>query len=170
MAIVSNESTDTSMNIPRREERRAIPGRRHRPGDPFPIPATWRMLPAGPSGQGSTQSIPMINPKFVLQRLTLESAVAPLIPIPTAPFAKSERKRALTTAAYYSECCMNGIPPVEADKAALAMQSQYNKWWVGAKYHETGNTEGPSEPKRLHQGQPKQPSPNVRKTEIMMHT
>jgi hypothetical protein len=128
-------------------------GRRHRPGDPFPIPVTRRML-RGPSSPGSTQSIPTIDdPKFVLQRLTLESAVAPLIPRPTAPFAKSERKRALTTAAYYSECCMNGISPVEADKAALAVQSQYNKWWVGAKYHEKGDDEMPSESKRrkLHQ-------------------
>jgi hypothetical protein len=127
-----------------------MPGRRHRPGDPFPIPVTRRML-RGPSGLGSTQST--IDPKFVLQRLTLESAVAPLIARPTAPFAKSERKRALTTAAYYSECCMNGISPVEADKAALAVQSQYNKWWVGAKYHETEDAERPSEPKRrkVHQ-------------------
>jgi hypothetical protein len=49
---------------------------------------------------------------------------------------------------------MNGISPVEADKAALAVQSQYNKWWVGAKYHETEHAEGPSESKRrkLQQG------------------
>jgi hypothetical protein len=49
---------------------------------------------------------------------------------------------------------MNGISPVEADKAALAVQSQYNKWWVGAKYHETEGAERPSESKRrkLQQG------------------
>jgi hypothetical protein len=142
-------------------------GRRHRPGDPSPIPVTRCML-RGPSGPGSTHSIPTTDPNFVLQRLTLESAVAPLIPRPTAPFAKSERKRALTTAAYYSECCMNGISPAEADKAALAVQSQYNKWWVGAKYHETGDAKGPSESKRrkLHQ-EPQslqQPSQDVKQT------
>jgi hypothetical protein len=113
-----------SMNVSRREERRSIPVRRHRPTGAPGVARSPR------SDRASTESMPSIHPKFSPQRLTLESAVAPLIPKPTAPFAKSERKRALTTAAYYSECCMNGIPPVEADKAALAVQSQYTKWWV----------------------------------------
>jgi hypothetical protein len=144
-----------------------MPGRRQRPGDPFPIPVTRRMhrVPSNPS---SAQSIPTIDPNFTLQRMTLESAVAPLIRTPTAPFAKSERKRAMTSAAYYSECCMNGISPIEADKAALAVQSQYNKWWVGAKYHETGDAEGPSELKRRKvQQEPRsaqQPSRDVKQT------
>lgn len=147
-----------------------MPIRSSRAGDPFPIPVTRHML-RGPSSPGfTTQSIPTIDPKFPLQRLTLESAVAPLIPRPTAPFAKSERKRALTSAAYYSECCMNGISPVEADKAALAVQSQYNKWWVGAKYHETGDTEGPSELKRRKlREEPQssqQPSRDVKQTTL----
>lgn len=30
---------------------------------------------------------------------------------------------------------MNGISPVEADSAALAVESQYNKWWLASKYH-----------------------------------
>jgi hypothetical protein len=144
-----------------------MPPRRHHPGDPFPIPVTRRTI-RGPSDPDSTQSILTIDPNFKMQRFTLESAVAPLIRRPTAPFAKSERKRALTTAAYYSECCMNGISRLEADKAALAIQSQYNKWWVGAKYHETGDTEGPSESKRRKVRQepesPQQPSREVEQT------
>jgi len=84
--------------------------------------------------ESTGQKIRSVHPNFAIQRLTRERPVAPLMPKPIVPFHKSERKRALTTAAYYSECCMHDISPVEADTAALAVQGQYDKWWLGATY------------------------------------
>jgi hypothetical protein len=67
---------------------------------------------------------------FSLQRLSLDYAVSPLMSRPTAPFDKSERKKAHTSAVYYSECFLRGIGPVEADTAAKEAQGQYDKWWI----------------------------------------
>ncbi|KAG7353823.1 hypothetical protein IV203_003178 [Nitzschia inconspicua] len=65
-----------------------------------------------------------------LQQVTLDKAVAPLLPRPTAPFDRTERKRAHTSAVYYSECFLRGIEPLDADTAAVEVQGQYDKWWI----------------------------------------
>jgi hypothetical protein len=65
-----------------------------------------------------------------IQRLTLDNAVAPLLPRPIAPFDRTERKRAYTSAVYYSECFLRGIEPLVADTAAVEVEGQYNKWWI----------------------------------------
>ena len=65
-----------------------------------------------------------------MQQLTLDSAVSPLLPRATAPFDKTERKRAHTSAVYYSECFLRGIKPLDADSAAKDAQEQYDKWWI----------------------------------------
>jgi hypothetical protein len=67
---------------------------------------------------------------MTLQPVTLDKAVAPLLPRPTAPFDRTERKRAHTSAVYYSECFLRGIEPVVADTAAVEVQGQYDKWWI----------------------------------------
>lgn len=68
--------------------------------------------------------------RMSLQRLTFDSAVAPLLKKPTAPFDKTERKRAHTSALYYSECFLRGIQPVDADTAAMEAQGKYERWWI----------------------------------------
>jgi hypothetical protein len=65
-----------------------------------------------------------------MQRLSLDAAVSPLLPTVTAPFDKTERKRAHTSAVYYSECFLRGIEPLDADCAAKDAQDQYDKWWI----------------------------------------
>jgi hypothetical protein len=67
---------------------------------------------------------------MALQQVTLDKAVAPLLPRPTAPFDRTERKRAHTSAVYYSECFLRGIEPIVADTAAVEVQGQYDKWWI----------------------------------------
>jgi hypothetical protein len=74
------------------------------------------------------------NTPFSTQTLRFNHAVAPLLPRPIAPFAKRERKRALTNATYYSECCLHRINPLQADTAAMDAQSRFDKWWVQAKF------------------------------------
>jgi len=72
--------------------------------------------------------------QFALRPVTLDAAVAPLVRQPIAPFCRNnERKRAKTSASYYSECFLNSISPVDADSAALDAQSLYEKWWVQTK-------------------------------------
>lgn len=70
------------------------------------------------------------NPRFSLRLLSLDKAVAPLIRRPVAPFDRTERKRAHTSALFYSECFLNGIEPKVADTAAEHAQGTYDKWWV----------------------------------------
>jgi hypothetical protein len=70
------------------------------------------------------------NQGFNMQRLSLDAAVSPLLPKVTAPFDKTERKRAHTSAVYYSECFLHGIKPLDADSAAKDAQDQYDKWWI----------------------------------------
>jgi hypothetical protein len=60
-------------------------------------------------------------------------ATAPVLSRPTAPFDKTERKRAHTSAIYYSECSLRGIKPVLADAAASHAQGTYDKWWVNTR-------------------------------------
>jgi hypothetical protein len=55
-------------------------------------------------------------------------ATAPVLSRPTAPFDKTERKRAHT-----SECSLRGIKPVLADAAASHAQGTYDKWWVNTR-------------------------------------
>jgi hypothetical protein len=83
--------------------------------------------PSGPSNKTSG---------FSLQRLSLDYAVSPLLSRPTAPFDKTERKKAHTSAVYYSECFLRGIGPVEADTAAQEAQGQYDKWWIKCTHHD----------------------------------
>ena len=64
-------------------------------------------------------------------------AVAPMLSKPCAPFDKSERKRAHTSALFYSECSVRGIKPVEADTAAKEAQGMYDKWWVDTRANQT---------------------------------
>ncbi len=72
--------------------------------------------------------------QFALRPVSLDAAVAPLVRQPIAPFCRNnERKRAKTSASYYSECFLNSISPVDADSAALDAQSLYEKWWVQTK-------------------------------------
>jgi hypothetical protein len=101
-------------------------------------------LPRSAATDTGTQQQQLPQTKFSMQKLSLDTAVAPLLRKPRAPFARSERKRAFACASYYSECFLNGIPPLDADTAALDAQTRYNKWWVGSnftKYRETEPTE-----------------------------
>jgi len=70
------------------------------------------------------------QPGLSLQRVTYDHAVAPLLRKPIAPFDRTERKRAHTSALFYSECFLHGIEPKLADTAAVEAQDVYNKWWV----------------------------------------
>jgi hypothetical protein len=49
-----------------------------------------------------------------------------------APFDKTERKKAHTSAVYYSECFLHGIEPIMADTAAEEAQGKYDKWWIAS--------------------------------------
>jgi len=125
------------MNLSHEEEEARKPLRSSRSGD-----------------RRSERPTSVAQPNFSLQRLSLDSAVAPLLRRPIAPFGKSERKRAFASATYYSECFLNGITPVEADTAALDAQSLHKKWWVETKYHNEP-TEGPAKKRKvLDEGSP----------------
>jgi hypothetical protein len=80
----------------------------------------------------TTALAPSLPRQFGLQPFALNSAVSPLLRKPTAPFDRTERKRAHTSARYYSECVLKGIEPVVADSAAEDAQGKYDKWWVKA--------------------------------------
>mmetsp|Transcript_545 Transcript_545/g.1122 ORF Transcript_545/g.1122 Transcript_545/m.1122 type:complete len:453 (-) Transcript_545:627-1985(-) len=69
-------------------------------------------------------------PPFCFQRVSLDKAAAPLLGRPIAPFDRTERKRAHTSALFYSECFLHGIEPKVADTAAVKAQGVYDKWWV----------------------------------------
>jgi hypothetical protein len=70
--------------------------------------------------------------RFTLQQVVLDTAIAPLMSRPTAPFDRTERKKAYTSAVYYSECFLHGIEPIMADTAAEEAQGKYDKWWIGS--------------------------------------
>lgn len=82
------------------------------------------------------RSLPNHRVKFAPQRLTLDSSNSPLLSQGAAPFVDNERKRALTSAMYYSECQLNGIVPYDADSAAMEARQQYDKWWINSTYRE----------------------------------
>lgn len=82
------------------------------------------------SSSRKMSSSEQVDKQFKMQHLSLDSAVAPLLPRVTAPFDRSERKRAHTSALYYSECFLRGIQPLDADSAAKDAQDQYDKWWI----------------------------------------
>jgi hypothetical protein len=73
----------------------------------------------------------VVSDGFATQRLTLETSVSPIAP---RSHSKSDRKRALLNANYYSECVYNRIPPQDAVGAADDAQGQYQKWWIDSKY------------------------------------
>ena len=54
----------------------------------------------------------------------------------------SERKKAALSAAYYTECSVRGIDPLEADKAVTKVKNQYGKWWP--------STNSPSQGSGIH--------------------
>jgi hypothetical protein len=75
------------------------------------------------------------EPDLKMRPLTLErGALAPCLAQATAPFAKSDRKKAYVSAIYYSECLLRGIQPLDADSAAFDIQNRYQKWWVQSKH------------------------------------
>lgn len=122
---------------PNREERQQPPP----PVDSSPNLATLQQHhhPAGMvGGHIAVQAIDnesLTHPSRPLtswQKLSRETANAPLLQRPTAPFARTEQKRALTSAVYYSECFLNGIEPKVADATAGEMQERYTKWWIGS--------------------------------------
>ncbi|CAB9514804.1 expressed unknown protein [Seminavis robusta] len=79
-----------------------------------------------------------LKPVFSIQSLSLDrGAIAPALASPTAPFARSERKKAYVSALFYSECFHRKIQPVDADSASFDIQNQYTKWWVDAKKKQT---------------------------------
>jgi hypothetical protein len=84
--------------------------------------------------EGSSESLKdhSVGLELKWQRMdsSLTSAVAPLLKKPLAPFQKSEKARAFKSAVYYSECFLKGVTPNDADKAALDVNNQYNKWWL----------------------------------------
>lgn len=94
-----------------------------------------------PHRQHSALSVPLsrttvepLKPVFQLRSLSLDrGAIAPGLARPTAPFAKSARKKAYVSAVYYSECFLRNIEPRQADLAAFHVQNQYTKWWVDSK-------------------------------------
>ena len=94
------------------------------------------------------------KPKFSIQRLSIDSAVSPLLNRPTAPFDKTERKRAHTSAVFYSECFLRGIEPVAADTAAEDAQGLYDKWWKKAAYHKDDDDDSPSRSRTSFQDAP----------------
>ena len=67
---------------------------------------------------------------------SLDAAVAPLLQKPLVPFLKKEKAKAHKSAIYYSECFLQGITPNDADRAALDIDSQYQKWWIKSAYQE----------------------------------
>lgn len=77
--------------------------------------------------------------QFPLQRVALlDNSIAPIQTMSTlpttcaAPFDRTERKKAHTSAVYYSECFLHGIEPLMADTAAEEAQGKYDKWWIGS--------------------------------------
>jgi hypothetical protein len=84
-----------------------------------------------------------------MRTMPLDSAVAPFLTTPITPFEKTERKKAHTSAIYYSECFLKGVTPKDADNAASDIEGRYNKWWVDAGFHETAKVEAGSDNRNL---------------------
>ena len=81
---------------------------------------------------------------FAFRTLTLDAAVAPLLRSPVVPFETKKRKIASTAAHFYSECALQGIPPIAADKASMEVKHDHKKWWEDTKRkrQKTTNLEG----------------------------
>ena len=73
---------------------------------------------------------------FVWKPMPFDSAVAPLLTAPITPFESTDRKKAHTSALFYSECFLKGVTPTDADSAATDIQGRYKKWWVESGFHE----------------------------------
>jgi hypothetical protein len=130
------------------------------PGEPEQASATqeespyWRTAPQQKLLSLASAALP-IKPVLQMRPLSLErGAIAPGLARPTAPFAKSERKRAYVSAIYYSECFLRGIRPLDADTAAFDAQNQYNKWWIQSKMQQKAAITGNSRKKRKRQKAP----------------
>ena len=100
-----------------------------------PQRAQWNVAAEQPCDENPE---PRLVQGMRLQPVTLDKAVSPLLPKPTAPFARSERKRAHTNAVYYSECFLRGIEPLLADTAAAQAQKTFDKWWIKSTANNNG--------------------------------
>jgi hypothetical protein len=85
---------------------------------------------------GNSDGVDSLPKEYEARRMALESAVAPMLPSPITPFQRSDRKKAQTSAMYYSECFLKGVTPTDADNAASDIQGRYNKWWVDAGFRQ----------------------------------
>lgn len=116
-------------------------------------PSQQQVFPSDEATSSSSSSSRGFSSSSI-QRFSLDAAVSPLLQRPTAPFDRTERKRAHTSALFYSECFLRGIQPLDADTAAQNAQQQYDKWWVkktAARHQEsnqqnTGTTTKEGEP------------------------
>lgn len=100
----------------------------------IPNPATVSLVEAQDEALGKSPLMGEL--KWRRMEPTLNAAVAPLLQKPIVPFHKTEKAKAQKSAIYYSECFLKGITPNDADKAALHIGSQYQKWWIKSAYHE----------------------------------
>jgi hypothetical protein len=91
------------------------------------------------STAGMTRSSPTTTTTTAASKFGREGYVHPFLrPSAGGPMKRSDRKRAFANAQFYSECCILGIKPSEADLAARDADSRYNKWWVEAKCDKSG--------------------------------
>jgi hypothetical protein len=127
-AIDSSSTSIMARNYPARNER-AVDSSRSVISPSTASSSLRQPLPIMMATAMAPSSLPR---QFRLQPFALNSAVSPLLRKPTAPFDRTERKRAHTSARYYSECVLKGIEPVVADSAAEDAQGKYDKWWVKA--------------------------------------
>jgi len=109
------------------------------------------------------------KPNLHIQSLSLDrGAIAPLLARPTAPFARSERKKACVSALYYSECFLHQIKPVDADSAAFDIQNQYTKWWIQSKNKKTAQGQiANTSILEQEQHQPEEPSTKKRRLDTV---
>ena len=76
------------------------------------------------------------SPALTWRRTIQLDRVTSLLPQHLEPFDKSDRKRAYSSAIYYSECFLRGVTPKDADHAAVDVQQQYKRWWVNGTVQE----------------------------------
>ena len=77
---------------------------------------------------------------FTWKQMPVDDAVAPFLTAPITPFETTKRKKAQTSAVYYSECFLKGVTPNDADTAALDIEERYRKWWIEAGFRNKNGT------------------------------
>lgn len=55
-------------------------------------------------------------------------------------FTKTDKKRAMVNAKFFSECCMSGVPSSAASDAANQAQEKYERWWIRTQADEDGDS------------------------------